>query len=78
VVLFPSLIAHATYIRGVELIGANRAALFNNFLPLWGALLAVLLLGEAFQFYHAVALVLVLGGVLIAEHSGRKVATLQL
>jgi drug/metabolite transporter (DMT)-like permease len=76
VVLFPSLIAQATYIRGVELIGANRAGLFINFLPLWGALLAVLLLGEAFQFYHAVALVLVLGGVLIAEHSGRKFAAL--
>jgi drug/metabolite transporter (DMT)-like permease len=74
VVLFPSLIAQATYIRGVELIGANRAGLFINFLPLWGALLAVLLLGEAFQSYHAVALVLVLGGMLIAEHSGRKIA----
>jgi drug/metabolite transporter (DMT)-like permease len=78
VVLFPSLIAQATYIRGVELIGANRAGLFVNFLPLWGALLAVLLLNEAFQFYHAVALVLVLGGVLIAEHSGRKIAASQL
>ncbi|KRA00377.1 hypothetical protein ASD64_02085 [Mesorhizobium sp. Root157] len=77
VVLFPSLIAQAFYIRGVELIGANRAGLFINFLPLWGALLAVLILGEDFQPYHAVAMVLVLGGVLIAEYSGRKVAALQ-
>lgn len=77
VVLFPSLIAQAFYIRSVELIGANRAGLFVNFLPLWGALLAVLILGETFELYHAVGLVLVLGGVLIAENSGRKVAAPQ-
>ncbi len=74
VVLFPSLIAQAFYIRGVELIGANRAGLFINFLPLWGAVLAVVILNEPFQPYHALALVLVLGGVLIAEYSGRKAA----
>jgi drug/metabolite transporter (DMT)-like permease len=74
VVLFPSLIAQAFFIRGVELIGANRAGLFINFLPLWGALLAVVILGEPFQTYHAVALVLVLGGVLIAELGGRRTA----
>jgi drug/metabolite transporter (DMT)-like permease len=71
VVVFPSLAGQVLYIRGVELIGANRAGLFINFLPLWGALLAVVILGEAFQPYHALALLLVLGGVLLAEASGR-------
>jgi drug/metabolite transporter (DMT)-like permease len=74
VVVFPSLAGQALYIRAVELIGANRAGLFINFLPLWGALLAVLILGEAFEPYHALALLLVLGGVLLAEVSGRKAA----
>lgn len=77
VVLFPSLIAQAFFIRGVELIGANRAGLFINFLPLWGAVLAVLILGESFELYHALALVMVLGGVLIAEYNGRKIAAPQ-
>lgn len=75
VVVFPSLIGQALFIRSVELIGANRAGLFINFLPLWGAVLAVLILGEAFQAYHALALVLVLGGVLLAEYSGHKAAS---
>ena len=74
VVVFPSLAGQALYIRAVELIGANRAGLFINFLPLWGALLAVLVLGEAFQSYHALALFLVLGGVLLAEYNGRRAA----
>lgn len=72
IVLFPSLIAQITYIRGVELIGANRAGLFINLLPIWGAFLAVVVLGEAFEAYHAIALALVLCGVLIAERDGRR------
>jgi drug/metabolite transporter (DMT)-like permease len=71
-VVFPSLMAQAFYVRAVEEIGANRAGIFINLLPLWGALLSVLILGEAFQAYHAVALALVVLGVLIAEYSGLK------
>jgi drug/metabolite transporter (DMT)-like permease len=71
VVAFPSLAGQALYIRAVGLIGPNRAGLFINFLPLWGAVLSVLILGEPFETYHGLALVLVLGGVLIAEASGR-------
>jgi len=74
VVVFPSLAGQALYIRGVELIGANRAGLFINVLPLWGVLLSVLILDESFQPYHALALLLVLGGVLLAEYSGRRAA----
>ncbi|MET3794844.1 DMT family transporter [Aquamicrobium terrae] len=75
IVLFPSLLAQIMYIKGVELIGANRAGLFINLLPIWGALLAVTILGEDFETYHAVALALVLSGVLIAEYDGRRNAT---
>lgn len=73
-VVFPSLLGQVFYIRAVEIIGANRAGLFINFLPLWGAVLAVLILDEAFRPYHALALALVLGGVLLAEYSGRRTA----
>ena len=74
VVAFPSLVGQALYIRAVELIGPNRAGLFINFLPLWGALLSVLILSEAFEPYHALALLLVLSGVLLAEYGGRRSA----
>jgi drug/metabolite transporter (DMT)-like permease len=72
--IFPSVLAQAFYIRGVELIGSNRAGLFINLVPIFGTLLAILFVGEQFHLYHAAAMVLVLGGIWLAEHSGRKMA----
>lgn len=69
-----SIISQIFYIRGNELIGANRAGLFINLVPIFGTLLSVLIVGETFQLYQALALVLVLGGIGLAEHSGRKAA----
>lgn len=71
IVIFPSLLGQVFHIRSIELIGANRAGLFANLLPIWGALLAVVLLGEAFHFYHGVALVMILAGIGLAEYSRR-------
>ncbi|HZH53952.1 MAG TPA: DMT family transporter [Microvirga sp.] len=65
--LLPSLVAQVFFIRGVELIGPARAGLFVNLVPVFGALLAVVLLGEPFAFYHALGLALVLGGIWLAE-----------
>ena len=65
---FPVL-GHARY--AIELIGPGRAGLFVNLVPVFAPLLAVLILGEPFGLYHAVALVLVLGGIFIAERLGR-------
>jgi drug/metabolite transporter (DMT)-like permease len=70
--IFPSVLGQFFFIRGVELIGANRAGLFINMVPIFGTLLSILILGEAFQLYHATAIALVLGGIWLAEHSGRK------
>ena len=65
--LFPSLLSQIFFMRGVELIGPGRAGIFVNLVPVFGAFLAVLLLGEPFHLYHALALALVLGGIWLAE-----------
>jgi drug/metabolite transporter (DMT)-like permease len=67
VALLPSLLSQIFFIRGVELIGPARAGLFVNLVPVFGALLAVVLLGEPFATYHALGLALVLGGIWLAE-----------
>ncbi|MER8591177.1 DMT family transporter [Mesorhizobium sp. M1182] len=69
-----SVISQIFYIRGNELIGANRAGLFINLVPIFGTLLSVQIVGETFQLYQALALALVLGGISLAEYSGRKMA----
>ncbi len=67
IALLPSLIAQLFYMRGVELIGPGRAGIFVNLVPIFGAVLAVGLLGEPFMLYHGAALLLVLGGIWLAE-----------
>lgn len=66
-VLFPSIVSQTLLVLGTELIGANRAGLFINMVPVFGTLLSILLLSEAFFIYHALALVLVLSGIALAE-----------
>lgn len=73
--LLPSLISQVFYIMGVEGIGANRAGLFINLVPVFGTLLSLSLLGEALQPLHLIALALVLGGIAIAERGKPKPAT---
>jgi len=72
--VFPSILGQVFYIWSNEMIGSNRAGLFINLVPIFGTLLSIALLGEAFEPFHAVAIVLVLGGIWLAEHSGRKLA----
>jgi drug/metabolite transporter (DMT)-like permease len=70
--LGPSLLAQLCYMRGVAAIGSNRAGLFVNLVPVFGALLAVLLIGETFGAVEASALALVLGGIACAERMKPK------
>ena len=70
----PSMLAQIFYMRGVELIGAGRAGLYANLVPVFGALLAVGLLGEIFRPFHAVALALGLFGIWLSEQAPRAVA----
>lgn len=63
----PSFAAQICFLRGVDLIGPSRAGLFTNLTPIFGALAAVLVLGERFSAAHAVATALALGGIALAE-----------
>jgi drug/metabolite transporter (DMT)-like permease len=64
--IFPSLLGYLFLNRGVELIGANRAAPFMHLVPVFGSVLAIVLLGERFEVFHAVGYVLVFAGITIA------------
>jgi len=65
--LAPSLMSQILYVRGIELIGSNRAGLFINTIPVFGTLLAVIFLREPLLGFHIVALFLVIAGIAIAE-----------
>jgi drug/metabolite transporter (DMT)-like permease len=61
-----SIAAPFFWVTGVKALGAARATLFINLLPVIVALLAWSLLGEALHAYHAVGGVIALIGVAIA------------
>ena len=72
--LGPAFLAQLFFMRGVQLIGPGRAGVFVNLVPIFGAFLAVVLLGEPLAGYHLVALALVIGGIVLAQQ-GRRVDT---
>ncbi|MGB0864991.1 MAG: DMT family transporter [Granulosicoccaceae bacterium] len=71
-VVFPTVCAQLFYLRAVSLIGSNRAGLFINLVPVFAAVLAVLLLAERLHFYHLVGFSLVLGGIALSERTSRS------
>ncbi|MEW6257183.1 MAG: DMT family transporter [Pseudomonadota bacterium] len=67
--LFPALLAYLCFNRGVELVGANRAAPFFHLMPVFGSALAILLLGERLEWYHGAGYALVLVGIVTATRA---------
>ena len=67
IVLFPSFLSLICFIASVKLIGPARSGVFVNLVPVFASFLAVQLLGEAFELYHGLSLLLVLSGIYIFE-----------
>ena len=66
-IIFPTVLAQFFFIRGVSIIGAVRAGVFVNLVPVFSTLMAVTYLAESFELFHALALALVLGGIWLSE-----------
>ena len=67
VAVFPSTLAYLCFNRGVQLIGANRAAPFFHVVPVFGSAMAIVFLGEHPQLFHIIGFALVLTGVFVAS-----------
>jgi drug/metabolite transporter (DMT)-like permease len=62
VAIVASLLATFLYMSGVARVGPSQASLFIHLIPVYGALLSSLVLGEAIHIYHVVGLVVILTG----------------
>ncbi len=74
--LLPSIISQIFFLLAVEKLGANLSGLYINLVPIFGTFLAIVILGEPLRWHHAVALVLVVGGIIYAQTEG-KIINLQ-
>src|SRR5450631_241924 len=72
VAIFPSIVAYLCFNRGVQLIGANRAAPFFHLVPVFGSAMAIVFLGERPQLFHFIGFALVLTGVFVASRKPAK------
>ena len=71
VAILPSLVAYLLFNQAVAMIGAGAAGQAINLMPLFGALMAALLLGEALHGYHAIGMAMILAGLVVGLTGSR-------
>ena len=69
VATFSSVLAYIFWNRGVEQVGANVAGLFVHLMPVFGTILAWLLLGERLLPFHVVGIALILTGIYVTSRA---------
>lgn len=72
VAIFPSCLSQIFFMRGVELLGPGRAGVFLNLVPVFSAVLAVLVINEPLLWFQVAALILVVAGIGLSEKSVRQ------
>ena len=69
IIIFPSFLAQIFFMKGVEKIGPSRSGLYTNLVPVFSSLLAVFFLGEKFQFFHLLSLIMIFTGIYLFEYN---------
>ncbi len=67
VVIFPGLAAFFFWIKGISIIGANRAGIFLHLMPIFGAIMAMAIFNEKFMYYHFLGAVFIIAGITISN-----------
>ncbi len=67
VVVFPAIAAYYCWQKGVEIIGPNRASMFIQLMPLFSAIMAIIIFNEKFELYHFIGAILILTGIYLAN-----------
>ncbi len=67
VVIFPGLAAFFFWIKGISIIGANRAGIFLHLMPIFGSLMAIILFDEKFMFYHLLGAIFIVAGITLSN-----------
>tara|TARA_B000000557_G_scaffold264355_1_gene269457 strand:+ start:1195 stop:2085 length:891 start_codon:yes stop_codon:yes gene_type:complete len=67
VVFFPGLASFFFWIKGISIIGANRAGVFLHLMPIFGAIMAMLIFNERFMFYHIFGAIFIIAGITLSN-----------
>ncbi len=72
IAIVPSFISQIFFMRGVDLIGSGSAGLYANLVPVFSAIIAVVMLGEVFAIFHFSSMIFVFGGIALFEYQNKK------
>ena len=67
VVVFPAIVAYYCWQKGIEIIGPNRASMFIQLMPLFSAVMAIMIFNEKFELYHFVGAAFIVSGIYLSN-----------
>ncbi len=67
VVMFPAIAAYYCWQKGIEIIGPNRSTMFIQLMPLFSAVLAIIIFKEKFELYHFAGAIFILTGIYLSN-----------
>ena len=67
VVVFPAIAAYYFWQKGIEIIGPNRASMFIQLMPLFSAVMAIIIFNEKFELYHFVGATFIVSGIYLSN-----------
>jgi drug/metabolite transporter (DMT)-like permease len=68
----PSILCYVMWNKAVAMLGPAKAGVYLHLIPLLGAGMAIVFLGERLHLYHAVGLAFILAGVWLATRGRRE------
>ena len=71
VVLFPGLASFIFWIKGIAMIGSNRAGIFLHLMPIFSTIMAILIFKEKFMFLHLIGAALIIAGIILSSKGKR-------
>ena len=72
VVLFPGLASFILWIKGISIIGSNRAGIFLHLMPIFSTILAILIFDEQFMIYHLIGALLIITGIILSSKKSKN------
>ena len=67
VVVFPAIVAYYCWQKGIEIIGPNRASMFIQLMPLFSAVMAIIIFNEKFELYHFAGAAFIVSGIYLSN-----------
>ena len=67
VVVFPAIAAYYCWQKGVGIIGPNRATMFIQLMPLFSAVMAIIIFNEKFELYHFAGAAFIVSGIYLSN-----------